>query len=386
MYCSALVLHALMQRKCVKIYAMNLPWLQGFIDDIGGLFISPRVLGIDIGTVSMKVVELSKKRDILTLENYGILETREYLNRGNAAIQTSSLKISDREAVPLLKKLIEEVKPRTRNCIASIPSFAAFFVTIDMPAIPDAEVGKAIQFQARQFIPVPITEVSLEWSKVSEFQNERGQAQHRYFLTAIPNATVKRYTEIFKAAGLRLVSLEIETAAVVRALIGNNNPITLIMDIGGQSTEFIVVEQGNIRRVTQSDYAGSTLTQALSRTLDISSKRAEELKRRKGLLGSGGEYELSTSLLPFLDVIIQECDRAKRDYERVSGKEIAEIMVVGGGANLKGLEAYLKNQMHVSVRVPDALWRFKRPVEAEPMLAQLNRELATAAGLALRRF
>ena len=360
--------------------------IKGFFDDIAALFTAPSVLGVDIGTVSMKMVEVSRKANILTLENYGILETREYLNRGNASIQTSSLKISEREAIPILKKLIEETKPKTRQVIASIPSFATFFVTIDMPAIPDAEVGKAIQFQARQFIPVPINEVSLEWAKMSEFQNERGQPMHRYFLTATPNAIVKKYTDIFKGAGLRLISLEVETSALVRSLIGNTNPITMIMDMGGQSTEFIVVEQGTIKRVTQSDYAGSTLTQALSRTLDISSKRAEELKRRKGLLGSGGEYELSTSLLPFLDVIIQECDRAKREYERVSGKTIEELMIVGGGANLKGLESYLKEQMHIRTHAPDALWRFKRPVEIEPILPELNRELATAVGLALRKF
>lgn len=372
--------------QCDKMRTMIDLGIQGFFDDIAGYFSAPSVLGIDIGTVSMKLVELSRKADIMTLENYGILETREYLNRGNASIQTSSLKISPREAIPILKKLIEEVKPKTRQVIASIPSFSTFFVTVEMPAMAPAEVGKAIQFQARQYIPIPISEVSIEWTKMSEYQNERGQPMQRYFLTATPNALVKTYTEIFKGAGLRLISLEVETAALVRSLMGTTNPVTMIMDIGGQSTEFIVVEQGTIKRVTQSDYAGSTLTQALSHTLDISSKRAEELKRRKGLLGSGGEYELSTSLLSFLDVIIQECERAKREYERASGKTVEELMIVGGGSNLKGLEKYVKEQMQIRVRAPDVLWRFKRPVELEPIVPELNRELATATGLALRKF
>ena len=375
-----------MREQCDKMRAMIDLGIQGFFDDIAGYFSTPSVLGIDIGTVSMKLVELSRKADVMTLENYGILETREYLNRGNASIQTSSLKISQREAIPILKKLIDEVKPKTRQVIASIPSFSTFFVTVEMPAMAPAEVGKAIQFQARQYIPIPISEVSIEWTKMSEFQNERGQPTHRYFLTATPNALVKTYTEIFKGAGLHLISLEVETAALVRSLMGATNPITMIMDIGGQSTEFIVVEQGTIKRVTQSDYAGSTLTQALSHTLDISSKRAEELKRRKGLLGSGGEYELSTSLLSFLDVIIQECERAKREYERVSGKTVEELMIVGGGSNLKGLEKYVKEQMQIRIHAPDALWRFKRPIELEPILPELNRELATATGLALRKF
>jgi type IV pilus assembly protein PilM len=360
--------------------------IKGFFDDIAGMFSAPSVLGIDMGTVSMKALEVSKKGNIMTIDNYGIMETREYLSRGNAAIQTSSLKISEREAVPLLKTLIREMKPKTRNVIASIPSFAVFFVTIEMPAISDAEAEKAIQFQAKQYIPVPVSEVSIEWVRVGEYQNERGTPMHRYFLTAVPNTLIKKYTAIFQSAGLRLISLEVETQAIVRALLDNTRPITLVMDMGGESTGFMVVEGGSLKKASQTDYAGVTLTQALSRALDISSKRAEDLKRRKGLLGSGGEIELSTSLLPFLDVIIQECERVQRDFERTSGKKIEDLIVVGGGANLLGLERYLKSRVRMNVRSPDSLWRFQHPTEMEPALHTLNKDFATAAGLALRRF
>ena len=72
---------------------MNLG-ISDFLGDVKGVFSNSHILGVDIGTTSIKMVEVSKKGGGLVLENYGILETLEYLKRGNAALQTSALKIA----------------------------------------------------------------------------------------------------------------------------------------------------------------------------------------------------------------------------------------------------------------------------------------------------
>lgn len=360
--------------------------IKKFFDDIAALFSAPSVIGIDIGTVSIKLIEVSRNAGVMKMENYGILETRKYLRKGNAALQTSSAKIVEEEAIPLVRTLIAETRPRTRNVIASIPAFAAFFVTIEIPVTADAELAKTIQFQAKQYIPVPIDEVNLEWVRVGEFQNEHGQTIRRYFLTAIPNVIVEKYTRIFKEAGLNLISLEVETQTLARSLLSDSSPLTMIMDMGGWSTEFIVVEKGVVKKVSQTDYGGVTLTEALARAHGLPAKNAEEVKRGKGLFGDVEEGELSTSLLPFLDVILQEGERVRREFERIEEKNIEEIIVVGGSANLLGLDNYLKNHSTMKVRQPDCLSRYAHGVEVEPIMKTLNKDLATVSGLALRRF
>lgn len=103
----------------------------GFLDffkDIANFLKSGSVLGVDIGTVSVKMAEISRKGDKFKIANYGILETKRYLERPNQAIQTGSLEIVEKEAVGLLNVLLNEVKPKTKTVIASIPTFSSFVV------------------------------------------------------------------------------------------------------------------------------------------------------------------------------------------------------------------------------------------------------------------
>ncbi len=171
-----------------------------FFRDIGNFFHAGTALGVDIGTSSIKLVELGRKNEGPVLLNYGALESKEYLIHPNRAIQTSSLRISERETAALLTSLLKEVKPKTKIAVASIPSFAAFMTLIDMPRISKEETAKAVMFQAPQYIPLPIKEVALDWMKVDEYETPEREAYQRIFLIAIPDTTVRAYKTIFHDA------------------------------------------------------------------------------------------------------------------------------------------------------------------------------------------
>ncbi|MCX6788681.1 MAG: type IV pilus assembly protein PilM [Candidatus Jorgensenbacteria bacterium] len=360
--------------------------ISGFFSDIKNVFSRSNVLGIDIGTTSIKLVEVSKKGENMTLENYGILETQEYLKRGNAALQTSALKLSERDVLPVLKKIISETKPKTKIVAASIPIFNAFFVTIDMPELQPKEIAGAIKFQAKQYVPIPMDQVNLEWVRLDNFQNERGQIQQKYLLTVVPLATIESMRSIFKKAGLKLAALEVENKSIARSLTSSSNPITQIIDIGSESTSIFIVDGGVVKRVAQIDNGGASLTRSLARTLDISAFRSENLKRRKGLLGSGGEYEISRALIPFIDIILNECTRIRVEYENNTNKKVQDVLITGGGANLLGIEDYVKKVTGLQIKSGDALKLFEMDVNAEPMRKSLSRSLSVASGLALQFF
>jgi len=145
-----------------------------------------------------------------------------------------------------------------------------------------------------------------------------------------------------------------------------------------------VIERGVLKQIGQTDYAGATLTNAVARVLGVSARRAEELKRRRGLLGFGGEYELSTSLLPFLDVIIRECIRVKDLYESDYQKSVAGFTLVGGGANLPGIGDYFTKQLQLPLSEPGSLRHFAYGENLEPLAKSLGRDLAVASGLTLK--
>ena len=361
--------------------------ISDFFKDVFNFLKSGSVLGVDIGTVAVKVAEFSQKRGGFKFDNYGILETKNYLEHPNQAIQTSSLKILEKEAVTLLKILLKEMRPKTKTAVAAIPAFASFATTLDMPVLSRSETARAVMFQAPQYIPLPTSAVSIEWFKIEEFVDDRGVKNQRLFLVGIPNDIIKRYKNIFSQLGLRLVFMEIEGLALARALTGqSDNAVTLVADIGAESTNIVVVQNGVLKHVAQTDYGGGYLTQALARGLGLSNSRAEELKRRRGLLGSGAEFELSTLITPFLDVIIQEVRHAQDTFERHYGKKIEKIVLAGGSAKLLGIDKYINAQVNLPVFAGTIFQGVQYPLDVEPAIKGLNSDLAVAVGLAKKYF
>ncbi len=363
-----------------------LKFFKDFFQDIGNFMSARSVLGVDIGTTSLKVAELTRKGEGLSLLNYGILETQNYLNHPNQAIQTSSLKISEKESAAMLKELIREMRPKARLAVGTIPSFAAFQTLIDMPLLSPQETAKAVEFQAPQYIPIPIADVAVDWLKVDEFQTENRETYQRIFLIGIPKDILERYKAVFRGAGLKLAALELDGIALARSLLVHEDEPTLLIDLGALTSNIFVVRSGRILYASQTDYGGIYLTQAIARSLGITSARAEELKRRRGLIGGGAEAELSTLTLPFLDVIIQEVNHTKSVMESRYGRKVKRMMLTGAGAELLGVEKYFGSQLNLSVAKPNPFLGVGYPLALEPMLIQLSRELPVALGAAEKYF
>jgi type IV pilus assembly protein PilM len=348
------------------------------------LFGGTGCLGVDIGTTSIKMVEVTESSSIYRLKNYGLLESYGHLERVNDAIQTSSLKLFERETTNLLKTLLKQVKPSTKNVVASIPAFSSFVTLLDMPMMNDAETTKGMPFQARQYIPLPVSEVAIDWLKVGEKEDENGVKRQQVLLISVPNEQIKKYQMIFKAAGLTLVSLEIEGLALTRMLINGDQTPTLVMDIGARSTNILVTDGGHLKLVAQTDFAGGTLTQAVASGLDINVNRAEELKKLRGLLGSGGEYELSTLMFPYLDAIIGEAKRLRTRYETEYSGKLERVILTGGGANLPGIEEYIGEQIGLPTLKANPFSRVSYPDNLEPIIGELGPMFSVALGLAIR--
>jgi len=313
-------------------------------------------LGVDIGTTSIKVVELSGSKNNATLSNYALLESFGHFERANNVIQANAVKISEKETTALLKILLKKMKFKTQLAVASIPSFASFVTLIELPSMSVEETNKTMAFQIRQNIPLPLTEIAVDWIRVGQRQDENGFEKQQILLVAIPNETIARYKSVFKNAGLSLRALEIENLAYARSTVGGDPTPTLVADIGARSTSVSIIEEGFLKSSVQFDYAGDSLTQAIVKGLGIGYRRAEELKKQRGIMGGVGEYELSTLEIPFVDVIIDGVVKAKTGFESSFSSSIQRILLVGGGAQLLGLDKYFENKS--AVRTEDVWLNF----------------------------
>lgn len=349
---------------------------------------SESYLGIDIGTTSIKAVEIRKGKEKPELVNYAFFETYSHLERVNTALQTSTLKLFDEEIAKYLKLIIRKAGFSTDSVIASLPAFSAFTTLIEIPQMSQEDVNKTLKFKAKQYIPLPITSVTIDWIKVGEKIDDEGNKVQQIFLVSVPNEQVKKYQNIFQLAGLNLHTLEVEGFSLARVLTAASKEPTLIIDIGSRSSTFLIAQKGVLKLISQSDFAGSSLTQSISSGLGINIRRAEDLKKQKGLsgLGYGPDEELSTLLLPLLDVIINEAKRVKENYESSYKQKITSAVLTGGGANLLGIKKYFNKELDIPVSKVKPFESLSYPPKLEPLVDNLGPSFAVALGLGIKPY
>lgn len=348
---------------------------------------SSSYLAIDIGTTSIKAIEVKRGGKSPRIVNYGILESSGYLARANQALQTSGLKVFDADITELLKTLTREMGIRTRNTLASLPPFSVFTTVIDFPNMDKAEIEKAMVYQAKQYIPVPLSEVALDWIEIGNYQDENGYEHKKLMLVSVPREQINKYQKIFAAADLDLKALEIESLSLAR-VFGSDPTPTIVVDVGSRSTNIVFVEGGHITFNGQSDFGGASLTQAVAGSLGINPLRAEELKKERGIMGTGANRELSTIMLPLLDAILNEIKKIQFLYQEQlpMARKPERVVLAGGGANLLGIEKYFERELGIPVVKASPFLKFEYGPEVEPFVQELNPVMTVALGLEMKEF
>jgi type IV pilus assembly protein PilM len=258
---------------------------------------------------------------------------------------------------------------------------------VDFPAMDAKDVAKALVYQAKQYVPMPLSEVALDWMKIADYTDDKGFAHQKILLISVPQEQIKKYQRMFAAAGLHLHALEIESLSIARVFAGDPTP-TIVVDIGSRSTDVIFMEKGILTWSAQSDIAAASLTQALATSLGINPMRAEELKKERGILGTGPNYELSTIMMPFLDAIVNEVKKATYSYRQqfVTAAVAERVVLTGGGANLSGIEKYFEKEFGVPVVKASPFSRFECPDAILPFIPELGAPMAVALGLGMKQF
>jgi type IV pilus assembly protein PilM len=340
------------------------------------------VLGVDIGTTSIKIAKLKsgKKPE---LEDYAILESYRHFERANETIQTSNLKMLDKTTTELLQQAIKNLDTKNTEVVASVQAFSAFVTLLELPMMSQEETANAMNFQARQYIPLPISEVTIDWVKVGEKTDEFGKTIQQVLLVSVPNEIIKKYENIFQAVGLNLVALEVEGLSLARALTLDLSEPVLIADIGSRSTSILIAQSGFLKFMSQTDFAGSSLTQNLASGLNLTPIEAEALKRERGLTVTG-DSQLSTLMPPILDVILNEVRQVKDNFEKTYKEKVEKVILSGGGSNLAGIDNYFADKLGLSVVKANPFSAIDYPEELEPLVSELSPILAIAIGLAMR--
>lgn len=374
-----------------------------------------RYLGIDIANSAIKIVELENNKGRPKLITYGY---EEYAKPIFTADNAHTKEAKD-AVVEVLKRVQKAARTSTTQVVAALPTYTVFSSIIHLPHMSKKELQAAVQWEAKKFVPMPLPEMIIDWkilkededasevpqqqlsamqsgavapglsdAKTAKITSSGKQKYLKILLTAAPKKLVSRYLEIFKEAKLDLVSLETESFALERSLIGNDKSPIMILDMGAGATTISVVLE-SVPLINRSiDIGGETITQAIGNSLNLERERAEQFKKDFGI--SADESSAAAAQIPqriefMVESIVNEIKYVLNLYQSQGNTApIEKVILAGGSAWLPNIHQYFAQVLQRKVYLGDPWSRVMYPVDLKPVLQKVGPQMAVAIGLAMR--
>lgn len=362
----------------------------------GGLSKKPggaSVLGIDISSTAIKAVQVRKDKGRAILETYGEIFLGPYA--GLAPGQAANL--PPEKLKEAIADLIKGANITATKAAVSIPLRSSLIILIELPAVGEKQLNEMIPIEARKYIPVPVSEVMLDWwiipnralpeSEPSAVPVGTGGAPVRkseVLMVAIHNSTLAQYRDTVSGAGITPEAFEIESFSAIRAVFGRDMLPTMIVDMGASSTKITIVDFGIIRVSHVIAKGGQDVTVALSKSMGITFEEAEHIKRTGGAQGKLEDKTLSTLAGPVIEYTFFEASKVLSNYQKKYKRAITKTVLIGGGSLLKGVDEVAARSFEVPVVLGDPFRKLEAPASFENVLFSAGPEFAIAIGLALR--
>lgn len=335
------------------------------------------MVGIDIGSRTIKIVELEKEGGNFSLAASGIV--------GYSGTTVDKM-TDDKEVASLgqiIRKLHAEAGVSSRDVVLSIPEPLVFTRTIKFPLLTDSEIASAVKWESEQYIPIPINEAVIQHTVLS--RNEKASPPEvLVLLVAAPKAIVEKYTKVIQAAGLNTLAVETELIALTRALAPVDKTV-LLVDLGATSTNIAISKLGLLSFSRSIPIAGEAFTRAVSQGLGVNSQQAEEYKKTYGLSQGQLEGKVKGVLDPVLRLVVDEIKKAVSYYlTEEKGESPSALIVTGGTSGMPDIISMLTELVGMEVLVGNPFARIRLDPETAKKLAPYAPLYSVAVGLALR--
>ena len=341
-------------------------------------------VGFDIGQSGIKFVELLNEKGRARLVTYAYSDLPD----------TTIDRVFDEDAEKVathVKEMFKQAKITTRVAVAALPISSVFSSIISVPSANEKDIKSLIEAQAKKLIPVPLEEITLDTKTIDQGKPDAaGLKTTRVLMTGAPKVLVNKYIAFMKKCGLELLSLETETFALVRALIGKDRSSMMVIDIGSTRTNISIVEKGVPFLNRSIATGGNAITMTISKTLGITYEEAERMKRD---IRSMESFAQAGDLTPILQTLLKPIiDEIRYSFNMYQGqntdegqpKHIDKIILTGGSSLLPKLPEFITSLMNVNTYLGDPWARVIYPPELRPVLDEIGSRFAISIGCAMR--
>ncbi|UCH36610.1 MAG: type IV pilus assembly protein PilM [Armatimonadota bacterium] len=359
------------------------------------------VVGLDIGSHSVKVVQLDEERGSLVLRKAGTRPTPAGATKGGVVTDSATV-------AQTVSALLGALEIPATQVLAAVAGPTVVVRQVQMPYMSERQLRKSIQWEARSYISFPVEDSILEFQVLG--QRDGGQLD--VMLVATPRDMVETRVEALERAGLEPIGIELEPFATMRSLIEFNGQSAFdtetvaLVDSGASFTEINIVKNRNFVLTRTIPIAGNSMTEAIASALAMDNDKANALKETAMQVVCSEEeratldpfaQQASRAVEPLLDELIREIRRslAYYDYQQQAPAEdedqnrapgVNRIILSGGTAKMAGLAAYFQAQLGVPVEQAGMFSHglIQTPGLSQEYLDEHSPTLVVAAGLALR--
>lgn len=367
-------------------------------------------LGVDLGAGGIKIVELKQEKKRPVLHTYGLTSTTQdihslFTNKptnhtstlGNTIQPNEIIKPSEtidkaqvEKYASLLKAVCVGAKTISKTAVVSLPVSVLFHAVINLPPMKKEELDKVLRAEVKKLLNRPVEEMVLDYQVLKTANDTKTQ---RVLINAVPKELVMFYTQVFKLAGLNLESLEPESVALERSLIGRDQSVAMIVDMGAQRTNFYIIDQSAAITHNSTELGGERINKILVDTLKIKESLIEQLKYDYfGSLINKNNLQLTKEnflslFYPVVDPIVKEIEYGFELYLKQVGNENKrpeKIILTGGASFMPYLADHISEIFKIKCYVGDPWGRVVYQEGLKPLLRQVGPRMSVALGLALR--
>ena len=338
------------------------------------------LIGIDVGSSAVKLVQLKEMKETFQLLNVGIMPLPPEAIVDNAIMDSSAI-------VSAIKSLIASLGVKSKEVACSISGNSVIIRKITLPVMPVEDLEEQITWEAEQYIPFDINDVNIDFQILSP--DSIDPSKMNVLLVASKKDIINDYVTVFSEAGMQLSVVDIDSFAVQNAAEINHDfgmeDVLALVNIGASVMNINIIKNGTSLFTRDVQIGGNLYTEEIQKQLSVSSEEAESLKI---LAAETNNAELFDVIKKVNETITQEIRRSLDFYNSTTGDDrITNVMVSGGASKGYNLLDSIRDKIGLPVELinPFAKLIYNEKEFDPEYLQEIGPHMAVTVGLAIRR-
>jgi len=333
--------------------------------------------GLDIGSTAVRLVELHGTGTPKALVKYAYMPI-------DSKIALSDSKNDQQRLAQSIAQLITQARVTTRNVAVGIPSSRVFTTVADVDRLSNAELAKAIRYQADALIPTPLNESKVDWALLGDSPVDKTKVE--ILLSSVPNKFVEGRLDMLESIGLNVIAFEPDNLALARAMSADGGTAPqMIIDVGFKSSDLVIVAAG-APKLTRSIPTGmEAIVRSAVQNLNVDDKQAEQFVTKFGLSKDKLEGQVYQAIIGTVELLTSEVDKSIKFFQtRYPEVKLDRIVVTGGASVLPEFPLYFANKFGMNVEIGNAWRNVQFSPDRQNELLAISNQFGVAAGLAER--